>query len=669
MRRALGLNSLSGQLTFWTALTVGVLVTALVFFAYRSARQDLIEQTRQTALAEVSLHALGIDSMVGRVASLVTTMAVAQGLRGPEPSPDVIQELRRILEAFPSEEVFGAYYTFENADYRDPMSMPWIDRNSYPEPTINRNDFHIDRPSTVWYWRPKKTGKLSITEPYFDAGGSNVTMLSVNAPVFGPEGTFYGIAGIDISLADMRQLIKEIDIFLPGEASGHSSEFAYLVSQKGTIIAHPDETQMIREGNPGVNISQLPPGAATAATPTGHATYTDKGGSERLVYWATAPLTGWKVVLDIPYSTLLAPVRSLAWRLGILGGAGLLLLFGVVALVARRVAEPLRQLTGTAAELEAGHRNAVNLSSLLRRRDEVGDLGRGFHRMAEEIQKREERLEAWNANLEKTVAERTAELKLSMEKTEAAFAALQENQQKLASELADAAAYVFSVLPEPLREGPVQSSWQFLPSSSLGGDAFDYGLDSNGRFSICLLDVCGHGVGAALLSISVLNVIRSESLPGVNFCDPADVLSGLNTAFPMEKHGEMFFTAWCGTYDPSSRRMRFSAGGHPAAIMVFPDGSTSLLAAKGPLIGAMPDVQFLSAELDIPPGARVFVFSDGAYEIHRRDGSLMKHEDLRTLLAQAPKENGPDWIIAQLREINSQKAFDDDVSLVELRFQ
>ena len=113
MRRALGLNSLSGQLTFWTALTVGVLVTALVFFAYRSARQDLIEQTRQTALAEVSLHALGIDSMVGRVASLVTTMAVAQGLRGPEPSPDVLQELRRILEAFPPEEACRLASRFE----------------------------------------------------------------------------------------------------------------------------------------------------------------------------------------------------------------------------------------------------------------------------------------------------------------------------------------------------------------------------------------------------------------------------------------------------------------------------------------------------------------------------------------------------------------------------
>ena len=96
---------------------------------------------------------------------------------------------------------------------------------------------------------------------------------------------------------------------------------------------------------------------------------------------------------------------------------------------------------------------------------------------------------------------------------QAAFAALQESQAKLAAELSEAAAYVQSVLPAPIKDGPVSASWQFLPSSSLGGDAFGYGPEKDGKFGICLLDVCGHGVGAALLSISVLNVIRAESLP------------------------------------------------------------------------------------------------------------------------------------------------------------
>ena len=251
---------------------------------------------------------------------------------------------------------------------------------------------------------------------------------------------------------------------------------------------------------------------------------------------------------------------------------------------------------------------------------------------------------------------------------QAAFAALQESQAKLATELSEAAAYVQSVLPAPIKDGPVSASWQFLPSSSLGGDAFGYGPEKDGKFGICLLDVCGHGVGAALLSISVLNVIRAESLPGVNFSDPGEVLTGLNNAFPMEKHGEMFFTAWCGIYDPSARRMRFAGGGHPPSILVRADGSTEILAAKGPVIGAMPGMKFASAEAVIPPGARLFVFSDGAYEIVRHDGSMMSHDDLRQLLSRAPHENAAVWTMEQLRALNSQPVFDDDVSLVELSF-
>jgi sigma-B regulation protein RsbU (phosphoserine phosphatase) len=249
---------------------------------------------------------------------------------------------------------------------------------------------------------------------------------------------------------------------------------------------------------------------------------------------------------------------------------------------------------------------------------------------------------------------------------QAAFLALRESQAKLAAELAEAAAYVQGVLPAPLTDGAVRASWQFLPSSSLGGDAFGYGYLDGGLFGVCLLDVCGHGVGAALLSISVLNVIRSESLPGVDFRDPGAVLAGLNTAFPMERHGEMFFTAWCGIYDPGSRLLRYAAGGHPPAILVEPGGGTVLLAAKGPVVGACEGLVFPSVETVVPQGSRIFIFSDGAYEITRADGSMMCYEDFRKLATDAPREGAPEWIMARLRGCNGDSAFDDDVSLVEL---
>jgi sigma-B regulation protein RsbU (phosphoserine phosphatase) len=79
-------------------------------------------------------------------------------------------------------------------------------------------------------------------------------------------------------------------------------------------------------------------------------------------------------------------------------------------------------------------------------------------------------------------------------------------------------------------------------------------------------------------------------------------------------------------------------------------------------------MKFPPQEIGIPAGARVFVFSDGAYEIQKHDGTMMAHDDLRELLARAPHENGTAWAMEQLRAINSQPVFDDDVSLVELCF-
>ena len=100
--------------------------------------------------------------------------------------------------------------------------------------------------------------------------------------------------------------------------------------------------------------------------------------------------------------------------------------------------------------------------------------------------------------------------------------ALQRSEQHLAAELAKAADYVRSLLPAPLT-GAVETEWCFQPSDQLGGDAFGYHWIDAEHFAMYLLDVCGHGVGAALLSVSVLNTLRAQTLPGVDFRQPAAV--------------------------------------------------------------------------------------------------------------------------------------------------
>ena len=98
-----------------------------------------------------------------------------------------------------------------------------------------------------------------------------------------------------------------------------------------------------------------------------------------------------------------------------------------------------------------------------------------------------------------------------------AYDALVASQKILANDLAQAAKYVRSLLPDPLRKGPVRSEWRFVPSTSLGGDTFGYHWLDDDHLVMFLLDVSGHGVGPALLSVSAYNAIRSQSLPQTGF--------------------------------------------------------------------------------------------------------------------------------------------------------
>jgi phosphoserine phosphatase RsbU/P len=83
---------------------------------------------------------------------------------------------------------------------------------------------------------------------------------------------------------------------------------------------------------------------------------------------------------------------------------------------------------------------------------------------------------------------------------------LQAQKQALETELAEAASYVRSLLPPPML-APLSIESLFLPSHQLGGDCFDYFWVNNQTLAIYLLDVSGHGLGAALPSVSILNLL------------------------------------------------------------------------------------------------------------------------------------------------------------------
>jgi phosphoserine phosphatase RsbU/P len=243
-------------------------------------------------------------------------------------------------------------------------------------------------------------------------------------------------------------------------------------------------------------------------------------------------------------------------------------------------------------------------------------------------------------------------------------------QQQLAGELAEAAAYIKSLLP-PKLDGAVRTDWAFITSSQLGGDMFGYHWLDPDRLAIYLHDVCGHGVSASLLSIAVYNSLRRQSLPNVRFDDPAAVLAGLNQVFPMEQNQDKFVTMWYGVFQPSSRTLRYSSAGHPPALMFNgrPDRPSRLGEPSLP-IGAADDAAFETQIARIPPHSRLYVYSDGVSEIDKPGGGMLEVQGLSDLLAQAACAKGSrvERVLSDVRELQGSPEFRDDFSLVEVEF-
>ncbi len=237
---------------------------------------------------------------------------------------------------------------------------------------------------------------------------------------------------------------------------------------------------------------------------------------------------------------------------------------------------------------------------------------------------------------------------------------------RVQADLGVASRYVRSILPATGSTRSVTVDWRLIPSDELGGDTFGYHWIDDAHFALYILDVCGHGVGAALLSVSEINVLRQGSLQAVDPRDPGAVLTALNAAFPMERHGEMFSTVWYGVWHPASRTLRYASAGHPASLLV--SGADQPVRAFGDpsmVLGGMDDTVYRTSEQVIPDAARLLLLSDGAFEITRPDGTLWPEEAFRDVVAALGRPGAPDLdaLVATIREVRGPFPLDDDLSL------
>jgi len=261
---------------------------------------------------------------------------------------------------------------------------------------------------------------------------------------------------------------------------------------------------------------------------------------------------------------------------------------------------------------------------------------------------------------------------------------LQFQTRQLREELAEASGYVRTLLPPPFAYDRLSLETCFIPSAQLGGDCYDFQWLDDDNLALYLIDASGHGVGAALLSVSVFNLLHAQLLPDSNFFQPDTVLKALNDAFQSKTQTsedttnaffhEKYFTIWYGVYNVKTGVLTYAGAGHPPAQLLSPDGRGGVeiqsLGAPSLPVGLFPEADYQSESIQIDRGSALYVFSDGIYDFVTDKGVAWGLEDFCQMLVDDPQFQVPvEALVEKIRLLNNDRDFSDDLSLVRIEFK
>ena len=259
---------------------------------------------------------------------------------------------------------------------------------------------------------------------------------------------------------------------------------------------------------------------------------------------------------------------------------------------------------------------------------------------------------------------------LLIKKLEQVTEEIRTKQEALERELQSAARYVETLLPV---SGPVVPGVRMVriyrPSLALGGDLFNIVPWSDDFLGLYLLDASGHGVSPALRSASFASFLRRDSLlRQVGSNDPGAILTEANKQFPLTESGH-YFTIVFASLDLRCQLLSYASAGHGGALLHRRSGEICWMAQPNLPLGFDSSTTYVTAELPVAPGDRVYLLSDGLYEFPAASGELWgqgRLEKTIQALGQQPLETVITETIAEAVRWQGHEQFPDDVALMGL---
>ncbi len=224
---------------------------------------------------------------------------------------------------------------------------------------------------------------------------------------------------------------------------------------------------------------------------------------------------------------------------------------------------------------------------------------------------------------------------------------------------------------------------RFIPSQYVSGDIYNvFRLDEH-HMGAYHIDISGHGVPAALFSVSLsqmLNTnISSRNLlkipasepPYYKINAPDAVFSMLDEEHSFEQY-DIFFTMVYMVINLKTRVVRYSRAGHNPPVILRSSGEVLIPEEGGLPIGWGLPREDNVCELTLEPGDRIYLYSDGITEAFNKDEDIFGQERLVSLLREnrdVPLEKGLDMLLDELRKYTGNQQFEDDISIIGLSWK
>ncbi len=622
------------RLSILVLLSAAIIMGGIVGYIYWKATELLVQELEDKADYMAVATANRIETVERAVSKVALELAALLKDVPPE-KVTLYMFLESTLRSH--DEIFGAAIAMDpddlpaNPQYRAPYVF-W-ENGDLVAKDLGEGDYHYE----IWEWFtiPMQLDSAVWSEPYFDTGGGNALMVTHSVPLY-PEGTTRDLRGVVTSDVLLETLTNDLNELQLG-----GSSYAFLLTQNGAFVTHPNPDYVMRETIFSVaearnddelrKLGQRMLSEESAFIPY-TSLYNDKPGW--LVY---VPIenTGWTLGVFFPEEMLMAKVWELSRWVLIFGAIGFALFLAVVLLIARSITHPIKALDDATEILAAGNLDAP--LPRIKGEDEVARLAQSFTKMRDD-------------------------LKLYIEESV--------EKKKMEEQLALARQIQQGFLPQTLPATPgieVAGHCEFC--LEIAGDYYDVIAWEDNKTILAVGDVSGKGAGAALLMANLQASLRT-SLPRMAELD--NVVHTINNLIDTNTPSGQFITFFVATYDPATRKLTYVNAGHNPPLLFRADGTTieELGEGGGLFLGGMPDMPYEKIEIQLEKDDLLFMFTDGVTEAFNAKEEEFSEEGVKEYIASfrdKPLHNILTGLRKRVIRFQGKETFDDDFTMLIMR--